>query len=136
MASRKNTKPFVSINAVDLSDSFLSAGWTEDAASLIEKTKPSTRRREFYEDPKISAMFEGEYLIDYDTGKTMSTIGPLIGKRTEVVYRPDTAAISATNPSSTFNVIITSTGRGGQNETEDTHAFAWQIDGSITQATS
>jgi hypothetical protein len=78
-----------------------------------------------------------EFNADFAASKTEATIFPLVGTSTAVVVKPVAASVSATNPSYTFNAIVTSwdTLNGSVGELA-THSISWPITGSITKATS
>lgn len=135
MAHEKLEAPYVSINSVDVSASIANANPTQSATTPIEKTAPASAALTYHLGKK-TGQFSGEYALDYDAGKIEATLRPLINKSTEVVWRRSTAAISATNPSLTFDVIVTDIGWGGANESEERHTFSWLIDGDIAFATS
>jgi hypothetical protein len=78
-----------------------------------------------------------DFNADFAASKTEATIFPLVGTTTAVVVKPVDASVSATNPSYTFNVVVTEwdTLNGSIGELA-THSVSWQIAGAITKATS
>lgn len=135
MPQRKLEAQYVSINGTAVSGAIVNAQPTQGATTPIEKTDPSNAALTYYPGKKTGT-FSGEYALDYDAGMVEAVVRPLINKSTEIKWRGSTAAISASNPEATFNVIVTDAGWGGANESEERHSFSWLIDGDITWATS
>ena len=125
----------VTINSVDLSSYVTSVPLSHSADSL-ETTAMGDTARTF-----IGGLTNGTVDIDFNAdfaaSKTEATIYPLVGTTTAVVVKPVDASVSATNPSYTFNVVVTEwdTLNGSIGELA-THSVSWQIAGAITKATS
>ena len=125
----------VTINSVDLSSYVTSVTLLQSADSL-ETTAMGDTARTF-----IGGLTNGTVDIDFNAdfaaSKTEATIFPLVGTTTAVVVKPVDASVSATNPSYTFNVVVTEwdTLNGSIGELA-THSVSWQIAGAITKATS
>ena len=125
----------VTINSVDLSTYVTSVTLSQSADSL-ETTAMGDSARTF-----IAGLTNGTIDIDFNAdfaaSKTEATIYPLVGTTTAVVVKPASCSVSATNPSYTFNVVVTEwdTLNGSIGELA-THSVSWQIAGAITKATS
>ena len=125
----------ITINSVDLSTYVTSVTLSQSADSL-ETTAMGDSARTF-----IAGLTNGTVDIDFNAdfaaSKTEATIFPLVGTTTAVVVKPVDASVSATNPSYTFNVVVTEwdTLNGSIGELA-THSVSWQIAGAITKATS
>ena len=125
----------VTINSVDLS-SYVPSVTLSQSADSLETTAMGDTARTF-----IGGLTNGTVDIDFNAdfaaSKTEATIFPLVGTTTAVVVKPVDASVSATNPSYTFNVVVTEwdTLNGSIGELA-THSVSWQIAGAITKATS
>jgi hypothetical protein len=125
----------VTINSVDLS-SYVTSVTLSQSADSLETTAMGDSARTF-----IGGLTNGTVDIDFNAdfaaSKTEATIFPLVGTTTAVVVKPVDASVSATNPSYTFNVVVTEwdTLNGSIGELA-THSVSWQIAGAITKATS
>ena len=125
----------VTINSVDLS-SYVTSVTLSQSADSLETTAMGDTARTF-----IAGLTNGTVDIDFNAdfaaSKTEATIFPLVGTTTAVVVKPVDASVSATNPSYTFNVVVTEwdTLNGSIGELA-THSVSWQIAGAITKATS
>ena len=125
----------VTINSVDLS-SYVTSVTLSQSADSLETTAMGDTARTF-----IGGLTNGTVDIDFNAdfaaSKTEATIFPLVGTTTAVVVKPVDASVSATNPSYTFNVVVTEwdTLNGSIGELA-THSVSWQIAGAITKATS
>ena len=125
----------VTINSVDLS-SYVTSVTLSQSADSLETTAMGDTARTF-----IGGLTNGTVDIDFNAdfaaSMTEATIFPLVGTTTAVVVKPVDASVSATNPSYTFNVVVTEwdTLNGSIGELA-THSVSWQIAGAITKATS
>ena len=123
------------VNSVDLS-SYVTSVTLSQSADTLETTAMGDSARTF-----IGGLTNGTIDIDFNAdfaaSKTEATIYPLVGTTTAVVVKPVAASVSATNPSYTFNVVVTEwdTLNGSIGELA-THSVSWQIAGAITKATS
>ena len=125
----------ITINSVDLSTYVTSVTLSQSADSL-ETTAMGDSARTF-----IGGLTNGTLDIDFNAdfaaSKTEATIYPLIGTVTTVVVKPASGSVSATNPSFSFNVIVTEwDSLNGSIGELATHSVSWQIAGAITKATS
>ena len=125
----------VTINSVDLSSYVTSITLSQSADNLEDTAMGDTSRS--YIGGLKSGSVDIEFNADFAASKTEATIFPLVGTSTAVVVKPVAASVSATNPSFTFNAIVTSwdTLNGSVSELA-THSISWPITGSITKATS
>ena len=125
----------VTINSVDLSSYVTSVTLSQSADNLEDTAMGDTSRS--YIGGLKSGTVDIEFNADFAASKTEATIFPLVGTSTAVVVKPVAASVSATNPSYTFNAIVTSwdTLNGSVGEIA-THSESWPITGAITKATS
>mgnify|MGYP003109172463 FL=1 len=125
----------VTINSVDLSSYVTSVTLSQSADSLETTAMGDTART--YIGGLTNGTVDIEFNADFAAAKTEATIYPLVGTTTAVVVKPVDASVSATNPSYTFNVVVTEwdTLNGSIGELA-THSVSWQIAGAITKATS
>jgi hypothetical protein len=125
----------VTINSVDLSSYVTSVTLSQSADSLETTAMGDTART--YIGGLTNGTVDIEFNADFAASKTEATIYPLVGTTTAVVVKPVDASVSATNPSYTFNVVVTEwdTLNGSIGELA-THSVSWQIAGAITKATS
>jgi len=125
----------VTINSVDLSSYVTSITLSQSADNLEDTAMGDTSRS--YIGGLKSGTVDIEFNADFAASKTEATIFPLVGTSTAVVVKPVDASVSATNPSYTFNAIVTEwdTLNGSVGEIA-THSISWPITGAITKATS
>jgi hypothetical protein len=125
----------VTINSVDLSTYVTSVTLSQSADNLEDTAMGDTSRS--YIGGLKSGTVDIEFNADFAASKTEATIFPLVGTSTAVVVKPVAASVSATNPSYTFNAIVTEwdTLNGSVGEIA-THSVSWPITGAITKATS
>ena len=125
----------ITINSVDLSSYVTSITLSQSADNLEDTAMGDTSRS--YIGGLTSGTVDIEFNADFAASKTEATIFPLVGTSTAVVVKPVAASVSATNPSYTFNAIVTSwdTLNGSVGEIA-THSVSWPITGAITKATS
>ena len=125
----------VTINSVDLSSYVTSVTLSQSADSLETTAMGDTART--YIGGLTNGTVDIEFNADFAASKTEATIYPLVGTTTAVVVKPVDASVSATNPSYTFNVVVTEwdTLNGSIGELA-TYSISWQIAGPIVKATS
>ena len=125
----------VTINSVDLSSYVTSVTLSQSADNLEDTAMGDTSRS--YIGGLKSGTVDIEFNADFAASKTEATIFPLVGTSTAVVIKPVAASVSATNPSFSFNAIVTEwdTLNGSVGEIA-THSVSWPITGAITKATS
>jgi hypothetical protein len=128
------TNAFITINGVNLSDHIASAtiSTTED---VIETTAFGTTAR-----TRVAGLSDNsialEFHQDYATSSVEATIYPLLGADpTAVVIKPNGATTSATNPSYSFNALVSEwTPLNGAVGELATASVTWPIDGVVTKA--
>jgi len=128
------TNAFVTINAVNLSDHIASVtlSTTED---IVETTASGSSAR-----TRIAGLLDNsitlEFHQDYAASNVEATIYPLIGAAsTAVVVKPNGSTTSSTNPSYTFNALVSEwTPLNGAIGELATASVTWSIDGAITKA--
>lgn len=128
------TNAFVTINAVNLSDhiSSVTLNTTED---IVETTAFGSSAR-----TRVAGLLDNsitlEFHQDYAASSVEATIYPLIGAAsTAVVVKPNGSTTSSTNPSYTFNALVSEwTPLNGAIGELATASVTWSIDGVITKA--
>ena len=128
------TNAFVTINAVNLSDhiSSVTLSTTEDS---VETTAFGSSAR-----TRVAGLLDNsvtlEFHQDYAASSVEATIYPLIGAAsTAVVVKPNGSTTSSTNPSYTFNALVSEwTPLNGAIGELATASVTWSIDGAITKA--
>ena len=125
----------ITINSVDLSSYVTSVTLSQSADNLEDTAMGDTSRS--YIGGLKSGSVDIEFNADFAASKTEATIFPLVGTSTAVVVKPVAASVSATNPSYSFNAVVTEwdTLNGSVGEIA-THSISWPITGAITKATS
>lgn len=76
------------------------------------------------------------FMQDYAAGAVDATLWPLLNTIGTVVITPAGTAVSATNPSFTFNCLINSLTEGGQVGDLSTFDVTWPVTGAVTRATA
>ena len=133
MARLVLTNAYITINGVNLSDHIASITLTT-TDDVIETTAFGTSAR-----TRISGLADNsvalEFHQDYATSSVEATIYPLIGTTTAVVVKPNGATTSPTNPSYSFNALVSEwTPLNGAVGELATASVTWPIDGVITKA--
>ena len=125
----------ITINSVDLSSYVTSVTLSQSADNLEDTAMGDTSRS--YIGGLKSGSVDIEFNADFAAAKTEATIFPLVGTSTAVVIKPVDASVSVTNPSYSFNAVVTEwdTLNGSVGEIA-THSISWPITGAITKATS
>lgn len=106
MASFVSTDAYVSINSVDLSDYVQSVTFNYEAEEVDETAMGDTTRKNTGGLKNWS--FDIAFKQDYAAGAVDATLWPLVGSTAAVVYRPTSAAASATNPSYSGTGLVAS----------------------------
>lgn len=133
------TNAYITINSVNLSDHIASVTLTT-SDDVIETTAfGSTARTRVagLQDNSIAL----EFHQDYAAGSVEATINAagasLVGTTTAVVVKPNGSTTSSTNPSYSFNALVSEwTPLNGAIGELATASVTWPIDGAITKATS
>jgi hypothetical protein len=134
MAAFALLNTFVELNSVDLSDRVKSATLTLDANEL----DPTAMG----DDWKValggvkSGSLAIEFLDDYAAGETDATIWAAFGTVVPFKVRPDAGAVSATNPTYSGSVLVTSISSGGSHGELAMKSLTFPTSGEITRATS
>ena len=125
----------ITINSVDLSSYVTSVTLSQSADNLEDTAMGDTSRS--YIGGLKSGSVDIEFNADFAAAKTEATIFPLVGTSTAVVIKPVDASVSVTNPSYSFNAVVTEWDplNGSVGEIA-THSISWPITGAITKATS
>ena len=76
------------------------------------------------------------FMQDYAASSVDATLFPLLGSIGTVVITPAGTAVSATNPSFSFNCLINSLTEGGQVGDLATFDVTWPVTGVVTRATA
>lgn len=76
------------------------------------------------------------FMQDYAAGAVDATLYPLLGTIGTVVITPAGTAVSATNPSFTFNCLINALTEGGSVGDLATFDVTWPVTGAVTRATA
>jgi len=129
------TAASITIGAVDLSSHIKKITIDTSRAELETTTFGNTAKR------RVAGLADNKVSIDFNQDFSASTVEasvyPLIGSTAAVIVKPGTAAVSATNPSYTFNVLVTDwTPLDAQVGELASASISWPIDGAITQATA
>lgn len=126
----------VTINSVDLSD-HIEALVVEDGFSELETSAFGSGHRSY-----ITGIGEGSCQItfhqDFAANEVYATIEPLLDTTTTVVCKPTSAAVGATNPSATFDVLVSKWTPFNAGSPDEVAKFSvtWPKVSAITWATS
>jgi hypothetical protein len=129
------TAASITIGAVDLSSHIKKITLDTSRAELETTTFGNSAKRRVagLADNKVSIDFNQ----DFSAAAVEASVYPLIGSTAAVIVKPGTAAVSATNPSYTFNVLVTDwTPLDAQVGELASASISWPIDGAITKATA
>jgi hypothetical protein len=129
------TAASITIGAVDLSSHIKKITIDTSRAELETTTFGNTAKR------RVAGLADNKVSIDFNQDFSAATVEasvyPLIGSTAAVIVKPGTAAVSATNPSYTFNVLVTDwTPLDAQVGELASASISWPIDGAITKATA
>jgi len=123
----------VTINSIDLSDHVASVT-IETNYDEVETTafgQTGKTRVAGLSDSSVSFDFHQ----DFAASEVEATIYPLIGTSAAVVVKPNGSVTGATNPSYTFNALVTEwTPVNGAVGELATASVTWPVDGAITKA--
>jgi predicted secreted protein len=106
MAESVASNFFLSVGGVDLSDHVRSLTLSHEGET-VDITAMGDTSREMLGGLKSWSM-EVEFNQDFAAAKVDATLFPLLATTVALVFRPDTGAVSATNPEFTGNAILTS----------------------------
>lgn len=126
---------YLTINGVALSDHVTSITFNREA-DQIETTAMGDNTRTYIGGLQTGTI-DIEMNQDLASGEVEATCYTLLGTSTAVVVKNDAAATSATNPSYTFNCLVTElpSVNGSVGELS-TVSVSWPITGDVTKATS
>ena len=131
------TNAYITINSVNLSDHIASITLTT-SDDIIETTAFGSSAR-----TRVAGLADNsvalEFHQDYAAGSVEATINAagasLVGTTTAIVVKPNGSTTSATNPSYSFNALVSEwTPLNGAIGELATASVTWPIDGAITKA--
>lgn len=129
------TNAVVSIGGVDLSSHITKVTLSTSVNELETTTFGSTAKR------RVAGLKDSTVAIDFNQDFSLAaveaTIAPLLGSTAQIVVKPNGTTASATNPSFTFNALITEwTPLDAQVGELATASVTFPVDGTITKATA
>ena len=125
----------VSVNAVDLTDHCSSVETSFDVADLETTAFADTWTT------RIGGLKSGTVSLnfhqDFAASSVDATLWAALGTVIEIILVPTSAAVSATNPSYTFNVLVTSISPVSASVGDlAVMSVSWPISGAVARATS
>ena len=134
MAKLVLTNAYVTINGVDLSDSIASVTLSTSRDAVETTAFGSTGAR-----TRVAGLIDNsvtlEFHQDFASGEVEATIYPLLGTATAVVVKPNGSVTGATNPSYTFDALVTEwTPVNGAVGELASASVTWPVNGAITKA--
>lgn len=129
------TNANVSIGGVDLSSHITKVTLSSSRAEIETTTFGNTARR------RVAGLADNSVAIDFNqdfaAAQVEATLYPLLGSTAAVIVRPNGTATSATNPSYSFNALVTEwMPLDAQVGELATASITWPIDGTIAKATA
>jgi hypothetical protein len=129
------TNAVVTIGGVDLSSHITKVTLSTSVNELETTTFGNTAKR------RVAGLRDSTVAIDFNQDFTAAaveaTLYPLVGSTTAVVVKPNGTTASATNPSYTFNALITEwMPLDAQVGELATASVTFPVDGTITKATA
>lgn len=129
------TNAVVTIGGVDLSSHITKVTLSTSVNELETTTFGNTAKR------RVAGLRDSTVAIDFNqdfaAAAVEATLYPLVGSTTAVVVKPNGTAASATNPSYTFNALITEwMPLDAQVGELATASVTFPVDGTITKATA
>lgn len=129
------TNAVVTIGGVDLSSHITKVTLSTSVNELETTTFGNTAKR------RVAGLRDSSVAIDFNqdfaAAQVEATLYPLIGSTTQVVVKPNGTTASATNPSYTFNALVTEwMPLDAQVGELATASVTFPIDGTITKATA
>jgi hypothetical protein len=129
------TNAVVTIGGVDLSSHITKVTLSTSVNELETTTFGNTAKR------RVAGLRDSTVAIDFNqdfaAAQVEATLYPLVGSTTAVVVKPNGTAASATNPSYTFNALITEwMPLDAQVGELATASVTFPVDGTITKATA
>jgi len=125
----------VKINGVDYSANLTQAELSIEVDDVETTAFGSTYRS------RVAGLKSGsvnfQFNQDFGASGLDSVFFPLLGTAATVVIKPNSTAVSATNPTYTFNALVTSyTPISGSVGDLATFSVTWPVSGAITRATA
>lgn len=125
----------IKINGQDYSANLTQAELSLEADDVETTAFGSTYRS------RIGGLKQGslnlQFNQDFAAAGIDSVLFPLLGTQATVVIKPNSTAVSATNPSYTFNALVTSyTPISGSVGDLATFSVTWPVSGAVTRATA
>lgn len=129
------TNAVVSVGGVDLSSHITKVTLSTSVNELETTTFGQTAKR------RVAGLKDSSVKIDFNQDFTAAaveaTLYPLVGSTTQIVVKPNGTAVSATNPSFTFNALVTEwMPLDAQVGELATASVTFPVDGLITKATA
>jgi hypothetical protein len=129
------TNAVVSIGGVDLSSHITKVTLSTSVNELETTTFGQTAKR------RVGGLKDSTVAIDFNqdfaAAAVEATLYPLVGSTTAVVVKPNGTAVSSTNPSYTFNVLVTEwMPLDAQVGELATASVTFPVDGLVTKATA
>ena len=129
------TNAVVTIGGVDLSSHITKVTLSTSVNELETTTFGNTAKR------RVAGLRDSTVAIDFNqdfaAAQVEATLYPLVGSTTSIVVKPNGTAASATNPSFTFNALITEwMPLDAQVGELATASVTFPVDGTITKATA
>ena len=129
------TNAVVTIGGVDLSSHITKVTLSTSVNELETTTFGNTAKR------RVAGLRDSTVAIDFNqdfaSAQVEATLYPLVGSTTAIVVKPNGTATSATNPSYTFNALITEwMPLDAQVGELAVASVTFPIDGTITKATA
>jgi hypothetical protein len=129
------TNAIVTIGAVDLSSHITKVTLSTSVNELETTTFGNTAKR------RVAGLKDSTVAIDFNQDFAASTVEatlyPLVGSTAQIVVKPNGSTASATNPSYTFNALITEwMPLDAQVGELATASVTFPVDGTITKATA
>jgi hypothetical protein len=125
----------IKINGVDYSANLTQAELSLEADDVETTAFGSTYRN------RIAGLKQGslnlQFNQDFGASGLDSVLFPLLGTAATVIIKPTSTAVSATNPTYTFNALVTSyTPISGSVGDLATFSVTWPVAGTVTRATA
>lgn len=129
------TNASVSIGGVDLSSHIKKVTLSSSRNELETTTFGNTAKR------RVAGLADNKIALDFNQDFSASTVEAsiysLLGTTAAVIVKPTSTTVSATNPSYSFNVLVTEwTPLDAQVGELASASISWPIDGAITKATA
>lgn len=129
------TNAVVTIGGVDLSSHITKVTLSTSVNELETTTFGNTAKR------RVAGLRDSTVAIDFNqdfsAAAVEATLYPLVGSTTQIVVKPNGSTASATNPSFTFNALVTEwMPLDAQVGELATASVTFPVDGTITKATA